>query len=571
MVGEEGGGEHGVDGQLGRAAHEGGQQNGHPPVPLAGEGAGGHDGGHAAPEADEHGHETAAGKADLAQKLIHHEGHPGHVARVLQDGQEEEQGHDDGQEGEHAAHAGKDAVDDEAVHHRVDAVGGEALVRQGGELVQPQAEQVAQALADEAEGEPEHHPHDGQEDGDGQHPVGEDAVDLHAAGVLAALAPAHHRLGAHLPDEAVAHVRQRRLPVGAHFALHLGDGVLHHVLLVFREVHLLQHGRVALHQLGGGKPHRHPGPLGVVLDEVADGVDAPVHRAGAEVQPLGLFPVQRHLHGVLDELVDALVLGRRDGDDRDAQGLLQVVHMHRVAVGPHLVHHVQRQHHGDAQLDELQGQVEVALDVGGVHDVDDAVRLVVHQKIPGHDLLAGVGREGIDARQVHHRGLGMLADLAVLAVHRHAGEVAHVLVGAGELVEQGGLAAVLVARQREHQGRVLRQGRALFLAVAGVGDGRDGRLGGGGRFARLARFSDLNVLRVLQPQGQFIAPQFQFDGVPHGGGLAQGHPGARRQAHVQKMTAQRTFASHRLDGGGFAQRQLVQRHCCGTSSFIYKN
>ena len=41
----------------------------------------------------------------------------------------------------------------------------------------------------------------------------------------------------------------------------------------------------------------------------------------------------------------------------------------------YLVHHVQRQHHGHLQLQQLQGQVEVPLDVGGVHNVDDAVRL----------------------------------------------------------------------------------------------------------------------------------------------------------------------------------------------------
>ena len=43
----------------------------------------------------------------------------------------------------------------------------------------------------------------------------------------------------------------------------------------------------------------------------------------------------------------------------------------------------------------------------------------------------------------------MTPDSAGLLVHGDAGEVAHVLVGAGELVEQGGFSAVLVSGKGE--------------------------------------------------------------------------------------------------------------------------
>ena len=58
----------------------------------------------------------------------------------------------------------------------------------------------------------------------------------------------------------------------------------------------------------------------------------------------------------------------------------------------------------------------------------------------------------------------MALDLAVLAVHRHAGEVTHVLVGAGELVEQRGLAAVLLSCQCECQFGTLRE-RVLVSGI----------------------------------------------------------------------------------------------------------
>ena len=98
----------------------------------------------------------------------------------------------------------------------------------------------------------------------------------------------------------------------------------------------------------------------------------------------------------------------------------------------------------------MQRQIEVALDVGGVHDVDDAVGLLLKDVVPGDDLLLGIGPQGIDARQIHHGAALFSPDLAGLLVHSDAGEVAHVLVGAGEGVEQRGFAAILIADQGEN-------------------------------------------------------------------------------------------------------------------------
>ena len=59
----------------------------------------------------------------------------------------------------------------------------------------------------------------------------------------------------------------------------------------------------------------------------------------------------------------------------------------------------------------------------------------------------------------------MLAYDSVLAVHRDPGEVAHVLVGTGELIEKGGLAAVLVAYKGEAEGRALGQSVLVILGM----------------------------------------------------------------------------------------------------------
>ena len=201
-------------------------------------------------------------------------------------------------------------------------------------------------------------------------------------------------------------------------------------------------------------------------------MDAAVHRAAvvllaAEVEPARTLLVLGHMDRMVHQFVHALVLGRRDGHHRDAQHGFHLVDADGAAVAAHLVHHVQGQHHGGIQLHELHRQVQVALDVGRVHDVDDAGRLFADDELAGDDLLAGIGRHRIDAGQVGDFRFRVLLDGTALPVHRDAGEVAHMLVGAGELVEQGRLAAVLVARQRKGQGLALRQGMlALFGVVA---------------------------------------------------------------------------------------------------------
>ena len=70
-----------------------------------------------------------------------------------------------------------------------------------------------------------------------------------------------------------------------------------------------------------------------------------------------------------------------------------------------------------------------------------------NQVVPGHGLLQGVGGQRIDAGQVSDGDLAVLFQLALFFLHGDTGPVAHILVGAGQGVEQRGLAAVGVARQ----------------------------------------------------------------------------------------------------------------------------
>ena len=208
----------------------------------------------------------------------------------------------------------------------------------------------------------------------------------------------------------------------------------------------------------------------VVLYQVHHAVEAAVHRApvvvfAAEVVACGALLVAGHVDGVLHELVDALVGSRRNADHGDAEDALHFVDADGAAVAAHLVHHIERQHHRHVKLHQLQRQVQVALDVGRIDNVDKPPRGRVEYEFTGHYLLGRVGRKRIDAGQVGDGGLGVAADDSVLAVHGHAREIAYVLVGSGQDVEERGLAAVLLAGKRKRELGALGQRVLVVLGV----------------------------------------------------------------------------------------------------------
>ncbi len=163
----------------------------------------------------------------------------------------------------------------------------------------------------------------------------------------------------------------------------------------------------------------------------------------------------------------------------------------------------------------------------------------------------------------------MAADYAVLAVHRHAGEIAHVLVGTGQLVEQGGFAAVLVACQGKGQRCALGQRRPGLAGMVTLGLAQFTHAGvrhrGVALFTAGGTVTAVHVLHrdaggVVQPQGQLVPAQLHLDGVPHGGYLAQGDLGAGGQAHIQQVVPQFAGAANGLDHGVLADLQFCQCH-----------
>ena len=163
---------------------------------------------------------------------------------------------------------------------------------------------------------------------------------------------------------------------------------------------------------------------------------------------LGGLAGPRGLEGGLHELGHAVPSERRRLHDGTAQPLREAVHVDLVTAFLHEIHHVERHHDRHPQVEDLRGQVQVALKVRRVHQVHDDVGAAVQQVVARHDLLRGVRRQRVHARQVRDDHVLVARVLPFLLLDGHARPVANVLAGTGQVVEHRRLAAVRVAGKR---------------------------------------------------------------------------------------------------------------------------
>ena len=193
-----------------------------------------------------------------------------------------------------------------------------------------------------------------------------------------ALFTADHCTGAYSFYEIIAHGRQRGVPVHSAVLLHLHNAVLHQIQLVFRQSKPVHDFRVTFHNLGRRKPGRHTNPLRMILHLMADRMDTAVHRPLlAKIRHLGIKASGSRLPDGRNQILDSLVLGSADGHHRNAQRFLHGLCINGTAVSPHLVHHIKGNHHGNMQLQKLERQIQVSFNVGGVHNIDNPVRLLL--------------------------------------------------------------------------------------------------------------------------------------------------------------------------------------------------
>ena len=322
----------------------------------------------------------------------------------------------------------------------------------------------------------EHRPHHEQENGESQPTVGNKAVNA-ACVPVAVLCSGLVSLLQRTVDEAIFRTVDGSLGIHAHLRLYVLGTLLgqrfppFHLKAVVKVAQCLL---VILKQLQRPVSHR----------ELLRQVIGLVHRCrywrnlllndGAVVYVYVAYCVVLALEKLnhrVKQLVEPFVIACHGGYHWNTHHSTQMYIVHLRTFCQQLVIHVQRHNRAYVHVNELCGEVEVALKVRCHYRVYDNVGHLLKEVAAHIYLLGRICRDGVGSRQVGEvYAVALVVEAAGLGIHSHAAVVAHVLVLVGKRVEYRCLAAVGVAHQRNVDdvpplGGVAVAGAALSIAT----------------------------------------------------------------------------------------------------------
>ena len=326
----------------------------------------------------------------------------------------------------------------------------------------------------------------------------------------------------------------------------------------------------------GRRPHERS-PVERTLD-LGDGGLGPRRQAH-----LRRLAAHRESDGAADRAAQRIEALPGGGDGRDRlhpEPVAELRGVHRDAGGGRLVDHVEGDDHGDAGLDDLQHQVEPALEGAGVDHDDDGIGKVAapaEDLVHRHLLVQRVRAQAVGARQVDDLGprAARQRDLPRGAGDGHSGVVADARPRPGQCVEDGGLARVGVARDEDPRDRRGAVGaRGMGREACRCGGSAASVIGSSGAPARTRGCVATDVRVGIEarvpvrgerdagclgaPQAQKVAPEPDLEGVAERCAADHLDRGAGEQPHLHEAAPHALLAGHAGDDGAPPDRQLVE-------------
>ena len=420
---------------------------------MAFDGACGHYGRHIAAKSHDERDERLAVKPHFVHEFVHDEGGACHISTVFHEGNEEVEDENLRQEDDYGPHTAYHSVYKHVFDRAIGQLLAQHFAQCGHAVVYPVHGHLPQY-----ERSREHHEEQEDEDGEPKEAVGDDTVDEmgHLIGVflVAGVIVSFFQCTV---DEAIFGVHDGCFTVVAslfHYAfgcrvamVEYFFGVCHllyigfHVAIAFQQFDGKVTGGVALSQIGLEFQ---------VLLYLADAVFNFVSVVDVDVAEVDFFVFCSliELYDLVEELFHAHSRGERCGHHGHSEQFGQAVVVDVVATFFGLVKHVEGHYHAYVHVYELCGEVEVALQVAGVYDVDDDVWGLLDDLFAHVEFFWRVGAEAICAGKVYQIELVALeVGLPFLGVNGHARVVADAFVGARCKVEERCFAAIGVSHQ----------------------------------------------------------------------------------------------------------------------------
>ena len=136
-----------------------------------------------------------------------------------------------------------------------------------------------------------------------------------------------------------------------------------------------------------------------------------------------------NLYDSVEQFRDTCAVAAHGRADRHTEKISELFYVQFVALVLELIVHVQGHHDPEVHVNDLGGKVQVPLDIGCVHDIDDNIRDIANQVLADVQFLRAVSRKRVGSRQVHQNELvSLVFEAAFLGVHRHSAVVSDMLV-----------------------------------------------------------------------------------------------------------------------------------------------
>ena len=393
--------------KLRTAGNKGCGHNRHLSVPVAFNGTGSHDSGHAAAASNQHGDKGFPGKPELSENSVHDKGNSCHIPAPFQKGKKKEKHQHLGHKAQHRSHACHNTVQNQPGKPFRTADCFQQISdkhRNSGDFKARQAPAVAKNAVVCPVCRPGSHCGYGHIINQKHHPckngkrrpsVGHYPVNLirYRQLLSACLFITFSDNGA---DINVPLIGDNALGIIVHFLFNSLDfrGNIGDIL------HLFRNFAVLFQQLDREEPLLLLRYL--IRQPALNGFQHIFHLRRKPVRSLRRRPLFRKRYGTFGCLQDALSFQGGNFNHLAAQLFTQLYGIDFVSAFCHNIHHIDGQNYRYPQLQQLRGQIQIPFNISPVHNIDDGVRPFRNQVISCHHFLQGIRRKGIDAGQIHN-------------------------------------------------------------------------------------------------------------------------------------------------------------------------